>query len=255
MVTKIDWALESLDAFTTALPAQSEVFLLTFGSTAMAAQPLTNDRATLQKAIATLRATIRNDREHPTKNIAKRVMTALVLSPAGPFANELARSLEKRNATPHFGGGTALYDGVLEGLSLIQQGTTTYKAMIIITDGMDSVSSASLTTMMRSATATQVPIHSIGIGDPHAVGIGGLTGLGGRGGIDFEVLRQLSERTQGSHFLLNTTDASGSATILNQALAHIAQQLCQSTGGFVYVYNPQLRVFEHVVSKHEQPIP
>ena len=73
----------------------------------------------------------------------------------------------------HAYGRTALYDVIIEGLQTMSRGCNKRKALVVLTDGMDTASSSSLDQVTKDAQSVKVPIYSIGIGDPTASSSGG----------------------------------------------------------------------------------
>lgn len=134
------------------------------------------------------------------------------------------------------GGGTALYDAVFEGLRRVRQGRHAKRAILVITDGMDTASFSSLRRVVESARRAGVLIYTIGIGNPQGRGGGGLAiGIGPfvlRGGsaderVDARTLQLLSEETGGKNFILNPADVVGSAAVLSTAVDTISTELRQ----------------------------
>jgi len=132
-------------------------------------------------------------------------------------------------------GGTALYDAVFEGLRRVKQGRHTKKAILIITDGMDTSSFSTLRRIVSSARRAGVLIYTIGIGNPHGRGGTGLVlGIGpfafrgsGDERVDARTLQLLSEETGGKNFILNPANVVGSAAVLNTAVDTISTELHQ----------------------------
>ena len=136
-------------------------------------------------------------------------------------------------------GGTALYDAVLEGLRRVKQGRHTKKALLVITDGMDSNSFSSLGRVVGSARMAGVLIYTIGIGNPRGRGgpavvfdigpLGWPVRLRGSENerVDARTLQLLSEETGGRNFILNPADVVGSAAVLSTAVDTISTELHQ----------------------------
>jgi len=159
-------------------------------------------------------------------------------------------------------GRTALYDAVLDGLQRIRQGHCQKKALVIITDGVDTASRASLAEVTAAIRGTSVLVYTIGIGNPNSrpiqqlrplmpmgpIGMGGV--MGRRGGligpvgpmvprgpmpptqvvdetVDSRTLEALSEETGAKHFLLNTADVVGNGAVLEAAANTIVAELRQ----------------------------
>lgn len=149
-------------------------------------------------------------------------------------------------------GRTALYDAVLDGLKRIRQGHHQKKALVIITDGVDTASRALLDEVRAAIRSTNVLVYTIGIGNPNSLpiqhlrrpmmpvgpmGMGGL--MGPRGPmplppgqvvdetVDSRTLETLSEETGAKHFLLNTADVVGNGAVLEAAATTIVSELRQ----------------------------
>jgi len=63
-------------------------------------------------------------------------------------------------------GTTALYDAIIEALKRLQQGTSDKKVLIVISDGGDNASKASLDQVLKLAEQSSAMIYTIGIFDP-----------------------------------------------------------------------------------------
>ncbi len=133
-------------------------------------------------------------------------------------------------------GGTSLYDAILTGLRRMRQGKHRKKALIVMTDGMDTASLSSLAQTIAVSQRAGVLIYTIGIGNPHhrltpggsgfAIGPFGVVVGGGRDDrVDSRTLRRLSDETGGRHFLLNTRDVLSSRTVLDTATQTISREL------------------------------
>ena len=94
-------------------------------------------------------------------------------------------------------GGTALHDAVIEGLALVHSLPSEGKALVIITDGADTVSGSSLKDALTAARREETPIYSIGLGHrrPHG-------GFGADDDFDDRPLRKLAEETGGDAEIL-----------------------------------------------------
>jgi VWFA-related protein len=72
-------------------------------------------------------------------------------------------------------GSTALYDAVVEGAQRVAGEPAESKAVVVVTDGMDTASRASFQDAREAARRAEVPVYSIGIG--HQGGLGALLSL------------------------------------------------------------------------------
>ena len=91
-------------------------------------------------------------------------------------------------------GSTAIWDAVLAACAnvLSQSARQTRRAIILLTDGEDTVSKSTITTAVERAVKEDVAIYAIGIGDPKFAGL------------NKDGLRKLSERTGGRAFFPKT---------------------------------------------------
>ncbi len=144
-------------------------------------------------------------------------------------------------------GNTALYDALLDGLRRVETGRRQKKALILISDGMDTASQASREEAFRAARSANILIYTIGLGDlsqrtrrPSMSMMGGMAGMGGMGGpfmpsrgrpnlgaVDVRLLQTLSDMTGARHFFLSTRDILGSQDVLEYATQTIAHELRQ----------------------------
>lgn len=170
---------------------------------------------------------------------------------------------------PH--GETALYDALLDGLRRVKQGHNQKRALVVLTDGLDTASQASLREAINAVRHGEVTVYTIGIGNPASgARIPGLRpppqpppmmrwpgrrfpgmGMGFptppplvvRGGgpdeaVDVQVLQTFSNETGGRHFLLNTADVLDSQAALTQAVQTISDELRHQ---YTVGYNSPLR--------------
>lgn len=72
-------------------------------------------------------------------------------------------------------GDTALYDSMLDGLRRVKQGRRQKRALVLLTDGLDTASTASLSEAVGAIRRGEVTVYTIGIGNPargvHAQGM------------------------------------------------------------------------------------
>jgi VWFA-related protein len=101
------------------------------------------------------------------------------------------------------GGGTVLYDAVLLASNEIMRKQTGRKALIVLSDGVDTGSKVSLFSAVEAAQRADTLVCSILFEDPEAYGGGFGMGRMGRGGMNMpngkKVLEQISRET-GGHF-------------------------------------------------------
>ena len=127
---------------------------------------------------------------------------------------------------------TALFDAIIDGLSIIARGRSEKKALLVVTDGMDNASRATLPQVVAEARRAGVLIYSVGIGDPErgVLGIGAFIFSGDSNHVDAQTLRQLSNETGARTYLLGKV---GDGELLRQDCADISNELReQYTLGF-----------------------
>jgi VWFA-related protein len=120
----------------------------------------------------------------------------------------------------HAFGRTALYDVILQGLHTASQGCYKRKALLVITDGIDTASLASMGQTMDEARKLKIPIYSIGIGETRALSgsssllspsyiscTGSPVGCtSGAGEVDTRTLTALAKDTGGESYLVALDD-------------------------------------------------
>jgi Ca-activated chloride channel homolog len=140
-----------------------------------------------------------------------------------------------RLALLHAYGQTALFDTVMDGLIMVQHGRYDKKALLVVTDGMDNASQATLMQVVGQARRMGVLIYSIGIGDPNSGGVGIAIGPFMFGGdmdhVDTQTLSELSNETGARTYLVREV---GDGDLLRKDCEAISNELReQYTVGFV----------------------
>lgn len=107
-------------------------------------------------------------------------------------------------------GRTALYDALMIALEQLDGVATTRKVLILISDGGDNASTASLAQVLDAARRSSVTIYTIGLIDPTSTDV------------DTGVLKKLAELSGGARFL------PASAGPLLGACGEIAREIRQS---------------------------
>ncbi len=114
-------------------------------------------------------------------------------------------------------GRTSMYDALIQGLRRLKAGTRPRHALVLVSDGGDNTSSATLDQVLAAARAANAAIYTIGLFDD----------------FDLEknpkVLKALAEATGGERFLPRTTGA------LVQICQQIAREIRQ---GYTLAYVP-----------------
>src|SRR5262249_44429777 len=143
------------------------------------------------------------------------------------------------------------------------------RALVVLTDGLDTVSEASLREAVDAVRHGEVTVYTIGIGNPaggaRMLGLGPppqplpmmrwpgrrfpgmgipmapppvVRGVGPDDTVDVQVLQTFSTESGGRHFLLNTADVLGSQAALTQAVQTISDELRHQ---YTVGYNSPLR--------------
>jgi len=155
------------------------------------------------------------------------------------FTTDHERVLERLGLL-HAEGRTALYDVIMDGLLTVERGRYDKKALLVVTDGMDTASRrASIEQVVEEARRLGVLVYSIGIGDPNASSTGFGIAIGpfilGPGGeeerVDAKTLDTLSGETGAKTFIIARV---GDGAALRNACEQITLELReQYTVGFV----------------------
>jgi Ca-activated chloride channel homolog len=153
----------------------------------------------------------------------------------------------------HAYGRTALYDVLMNGLITVEHGRYDKKALLVVTDGMDTASRmASLGQVTEEARRLGVLIYSIGIGDPNASSFGFSVAIGplviGPGGgdqerVDAQTLETLSGESGARTYIIRQV---GDGEALRNACEQISFELReQYTVGFL-APDPELGGYRNV---------
>lgn len=135
-------------------------------------------------------------------------------------------------------GSTALYDAVVLGLERIKQGKHRKRALLLLTDGNDTASSASFDSVVALARRSEVTIYALGIGhgergsfghDPHGRQSGDT--------VDIRVLRAIAEPTGGAAYFLENAHQGG-RDLVDEAATQVANELKQQ---YTLGYRPKVR--------------
>ena len=141
-----------------------------------------------------------------------------------------------RLALLHAYGQTALFDTVLDGLIMVQHGRYDKKALLVVTDGMDNTSQATLPEVIGQARRMGVLIYTIGIGDPNSgsmpgIAIGPFMFGGDIDQVDSQTLSELATETGARFYLMREV---GDGEKIRAACEQISTELReQYTVGFV----------------------
>lgn len=98
-------------------------------------------------------------------------------------------------------GSTALYDAIVRGLDHLQGGRHKKKALLLVTDGNDTSSDATLKETIGTAQHAEAIVYALGIGHGERGSFGHIE-AGFRDTVDVEVLRSITDVTGGRTVLL-----------------------------------------------------
>jgi VWFA-related protein len=175
--------------------AQDQVFLMQFDMAVMLRQELTSSRTKLEDKLAVV--------DTPTRG-------------------ELSQQR---------GGGTLLYDAVIQASRDIMKAQRNRKALIILTDGVDTGSEQTLEDAIEAAQRADTLVYSILFSDPGAYGFGFGEPDGRR------VLQRLSRETGGSFFEVSKKQGI-------EAIFGFIEQELRSQYSLGYVSDQPVRVSE-----------
>lgn len=169
-------------------PDRDQVAIASFTGTLAIEQKLTNDSSLLRQAIARVRFV-------PPPGY---VRGGLIVGPPPP--------LKRTPAT--LASSTAVWDSVIEACRTVLSpaATDSRRAIILLSDGWDTISQSKMAAAVDQAVQDGVPVFAIGIGEPEF-------------GIDKDAMRKLSERTGGRAFFPKKIDD------LTNIFAEIGQEL------------------------------
>jgi Ca-activated chloride channel homolog len=163
---------------------------------------------------------------------------------------KLARALD----TVSIGGGTLLYDGLLQGLEKVRRGRHDKRAILLISDGMDAGSRrATVESLLRNIRGTEILVYSLGTAEatyadpaehvpfslptPQSVArprvpVANTPQRSNRGansaninGVNMRVLTQFAESSGGRAFLLSDTFINDGTSEIDKILTLIADEL------------------------------
>ena len=121
-------------------------------------------------------------------------------------------------------GSTALYDAIVEGLERLQASRQKKKALLLITDGRDTSSQATLQDAIGAAKQSEAIIYALGIGHGERGSFGHLFGRN-LDTVDIEVLRQLAQATGGTAVLLEGQHKKGGVDQVDAAALAVSAEL------------------------------
>jgi Ca-activated chloride channel family protein len=153
-----------------------------------------------------------------------------------PFTTDHERVANRLMILQAFGQ-TSLFDAIIQGMQIVRTGRYDKRALLVVTDGMDTSSSARVDDVIALAKKMGVLVYSIGIGDPNAkelpsISIGPFSlGGGGVERVDADTLHALSTESGAKTYIIRQV---GDGVALRKACTQISLELReQYTVGFV----------------------
>ncbi len=174
-------------------PDKDKVFIMQFDLAVLMRQPLTSSRKALEEALSYV--------DTPTRR-------------------EL--SLQR-------GGGTLLYDAIVQASRKVMNGQSNRKALIVLTDGVDTGSDATVEEAIEEAQKADTLVYSILFSDSGAYGFGEPDGSG--------VLKRISKDTGGGYYEVSKKKG------IEQIFSEIQDEL-RSQYSLGFVSNQPVRVSE-----------
>lgn len=140
------------------------------------------------------------------------------------FTSDRAR-LERAVASLEARGSTHLYDAIAEGLEIVSHGRYSKKALLVVTDGNDTESSAELDDVLEAARKAEVLIYCLGIGHGEPGSYGHTPGAF-KDEVDIDVLNAFAEATGGKAYLLEAAHRGG-RDLIEEACEEVSAELRQ----------------------------
>ena len=145
------------------------------------------------------------------------------------FTDERGRILRAvENLQPQ--GSTALYDAIVLGLQRVAEGKHRKRALLLLTDGNDTASSAKFDAVVALARRSEVLIYALGIGHGERGSFGHdvLGNIFGRAKdeVDMKVLNTFSDATGARAYFLENAHRGG-RDLIDEAAVEVANELKQ----------------------------
>lgn len=178
-------------------PQKDVAFVIHFDFDVELLQDITASRRLLEKAL--------EDLEAPTQSRQQRQSQQQQTPfpfPGGGGRGRGGRGYPRGGGGGRSGGGTMLYDAILLAADELMRKQSGRKALILLTDGVDTGSKVSLSSAVEAAQRADTLVYSILFEDLEMYGGGGI--VLGRGGTGMpngkKVLEQISRETGGRYF-------------------------------------------------------
>jgi len=140
------------------------------------------------------------------------------------FTNDRSK-LRKALRYTDSAGGTALYDALEEALAKIKSGANNKRAILLVTDGQDTVSQASFAQVRQRIRESELLVYSLGIGPTGGFVRAFGPRLGGRDTVDMNVLKAFATDSGGRAYSVNDDMLGGRNSPFEKILDQIAEEL------------------------------
>jgi hypothetical protein len=156
-----------------------------------------------------------------------------------PLTTDHALALSRLNGvTPE--GQTPLYDAIHEGLNVLKGAHYPNRALIVITDGMDTTSFVTKQTLHSEIARSRVPIYATGIGDPNAkegdvsISIGPfVVGHPDDAKVDAESLKSIATESGGRAFIVSPIAIDSGNKLINATATIVSMKPASYSIGLV----------------------
>src|SRR5215471_9045724 len=123
-------------------------------------------------------------------------------------------------------GDTVLYDALEQALEKIESGANNKRAILLITDGMDTASQASFDEVRQRIRNSELLLYALGISRVSDISAAKAAGRFGRlDSVDMDVLKTLARDSGGSAFTVSQDTLGGRNSQFDAILAQIAEEL------------------------------
>jgi len=122
-------------------------------------------------------------------------------------------------------GGTALYDALEQALTKIKSGANNKRAILLVTDGEDTSSRASLRDVRQRIRESELLIYSLGILPGNDIQFSGSRGRRGRDSVDMNVLKAFASDSGGRAYSVSEDMLGGKNSQFEKILDQIAEEL------------------------------
>jgi hypothetical protein len=128
----------------------------------------------------------------------------------------------------HAFGQTASGDATIEAVRLLGNAAYASRAIVLITDGIDNVSTTDEDTVIRAIRQNGIAIYAIGIGNPNAPSSPIFSNQPGLNGMDVSTLQSFALESAGHSWIVNT-GAQSPETQFGAALRFIEQSIARQS--------------------------